>query len=299
MSYVRGSGRVGFQRMLGQPLDELIHHATALALEDAAMRLDDVDAVCMASSDLLDGRAISTMTLTAATGSFGKSELRVCDDGLGALAVAQSEIESGAAETVLVSSWTKLSEADSSAIYPLGAEPIFHRPLGFDGEVVLALRRSRLEERATTVDIHAVEGADGAVALVLTRHADGRTRQRIVGTGWSTGSYLSPADDPLAEVGVAAARALRDAGRQGGEVARVRCAAFHHVADEELVQALGLGAEVPVLRSQPVGLEVGYAAGLFAVTDALVDSEEGFDLIVGHAGLGLQSAYAALFDGGR
>jgi len=46
------------------------------------LEIGEIDGVCMSASDLNDGRAISTMTLTGSTGSLGKNEIRVCNDSL-------------------------------------------------------------------------------------------------------------------------------------------------------------------------------------------------------------------------
>src|SRR5712671_8216374 len=82
-------------------LDEMIYTATSHALADAGLSIDDISGSFMAASDLYDGRAISTMTLTGSTGSFHKNEMRVCNDSLAALMLAAAEIAAGAAEAVI------------------------------------------------------------------------------------------------------------------------------------------------------------------------------------------------------
>lgn len=294
-----GYGRIGYGPEVPGPLDELIFRATYAALTDAGMDLADVDAVVMASSDLFDGRAISTMTLTASTGSFTRSELRVCDDALAALALAVTELQSGGAQTVVVSSWSKLSDADLSSIEPLGVEPAFHRELGLTSQVVGSLRRSRTDGRALTVDPRPAPGADGAVAVVLTEAPSLPAYATVRGLGWSTGPYLRPEQEPLGPVAAAVRGAVSDARVDLEEIGRLRCAGFHHVSDGRLAAELGLD-HVEVVRSRPVGLDVGYAAGLFALTDALEPAASGgLDLIVAATGMGDQRGYAAVVEGGR
>jgi len=123
---IAGFARADFEPVIQRPLEDVIYFAASGAVADAGTSIKEIDAVSMASSDLLDGRAISTMTLTGSTGSFQKSEMRVCSDGLAALALAIAECRAGLAERVLggdrdaVESYIRFLSAGSS-LYPLDA----------------------------------------------------------------------------------------------------------------------------------------------------------------------------------
>ena len=207
-----GTGVFGPEPCFEMPLDELIFEVTTAALLDAQMALADIDAVYMATSDVFDGRAISTMTLTASTGSFGKHEMRVCDDGLGALALAVDGLRSGSCDAALVTAWSKLSEANLDLIDPLAIEPAFHRPLGLRSSVVAALQRSSWKGQLTSVTRSTNAGGDAAVSLVLVP-PDSRAnrRGRLLGAGWSAGPYLRPEGSPLRSVSDAVGRARAEA----------------------------------------------------------------------------------------
>lgn len=291
-----GTAFLGPKPCLVAPLDELIFGVTTAALRDAQMALADIDAVYMATSDVFDGRAISTMTLTASTGSFGKHEMRVCDDGLGALALAADGLRSGSADAALVTSWSKLSEANLDVIDPLAIEPAFHRPLGLRSSVVAALQRSSWKGHPTTVVPAMNAVGDAAVSLVLVPpDARANRRGRLLGAGWSSGPYLRPDGTPLRPLTEAVARALADASLESDGVDGLHCGGFFDISDEELADAAGVS--VPVHRSGQGGMELGYASGLLALIDAL--ASPGRRLVVSRAGIGTSRAYAVVVEGTR
>jgi hypothetical protein len=277
-------------------LDEMIYAVTSGALADADLRIGDVSGSFMAASDLYDGRAISTMTLTGSTGSFHKNEMRVCNDGLAALLLGAAEVASGAARAVIVCSWSKLSDASRDSIVPLALEPALHRSLHFHPDAVFALRESAEHKRPATVLPSKIVSRDVANALIVTENGSSRRRRgSVLGVGAATGPYLRPGDPVLAPVASAARAALASAGRGFEELRSVRVADLQAIDDVDIAAALGV-AESVVLRQQERQADLGYAAGLNGVHEAMTVGDPGLCLVVSAGGLGLENSYAVLVD---
>ena len=163
-------------------LSELVFEASRAALADAGLRRADIDGVCLAASDQLDGRAISSMQLAGPAGGYLKDEIKVGDDGALAFATAVLRIEAGADRRVLAVSWTKESESPLATALGVNAEPVYARPAGLHPLVAEAAVTASFIARA---GLPAPEGAasdffcwplrrsdlpaptDAAVALVL------------------------------------------------------------------------------------------------------------------------------------
>lgn len=287
-----GQGVVGPGRDLGMPLDEMIFEASSLALADAGIPLSQVDAVWCAASDLMDGLAISTMTLTSATGSLGREEARVCDDSLAALAMAANGIRAGRLRTVLVCAWSKLSAGHHRTVRPLGTEPAFTRPLGLSDEAMLGLLQSARYGHATVAP-QPIPGADTAVALVVRASPTKKpVRRAILGCGWAAGTYLMPEDGRWTALTKAVGQAFDEAERP--RIGKLLCAGFDQVADNVLQDVLQL--EIPVHKSGRAE-DLGYAAGLVAVAESR--RFEDTTLIVSRSGIGLGRAYAAVLGSTR
>ena len=111
-------------------LEELVFEASRRALADAALSRDDIDGVCLAASDQLDGRAISSMHVAGPAGARLKDEIKVADDGSLAFAAAVTRIQSGVSRHVLAVSWTKPDASDTGRALSVNPEPIFTRPFG-------------------------------------------------------------------------------------------------------------------------------------------------------------------------
>jgi acetyl-CoA C-acetyltransferase len=111
---------------------DLISEAVVGVLKGSGVRLEDVDFIIDAGSDILDGRSISNCGFLGAMGAHHKEESRVEEDGLWAALYAATKIASGSAEVGLVVAYSKPSESDVSAFYSTQCEPFFQRPVGFD-----------------------------------------------------------------------------------------------------------------------------------------------------------------------
>jgi hypothetical protein len=111
-------------------LEELVFGAASAALADAGLGRDAIDGVCLASSDQLDGRAISSMHLAGPSGARLRDEVKVADDGSVALAAAVLRVEAGLSKRVIVVSWTKPGASDTAAALSVNPEPTFLRMVG-------------------------------------------------------------------------------------------------------------------------------------------------------------------------
>ena len=296
-------GIAGWSLLAPQPeiagaLDELIYASTSGALKHAGMTIDQIDGVSMASSDLNDGRAISTMTLTGSSGSFHKSEMRVCNDGLAAVWMGAAEIGAGAAKSLMICAWNKFSDVvNPEAIRPLALEPTMHRALGYHPDAVLGLRKSQ-EAGVPTITGAATppQPCDTAAALVLTDAGNPLAgAYALTGFGSSTGPYLRPGEPVLAPLQRAAVAAVKSAGISVESIDAVYVGGFLPINDGELAAALGLPVG-KIVRQNPPSADLGYAAGLVALANALNDGVEGATLIVSGAGLGLESVNAVVLE---
>jgi hypothetical protein len=276
-------------------LDEMIYEVTSGALADSGLSMRDIHGSYMAASDLYDGRAISTMTLTGSTGSFHKSEMRVCNDSLAALMLAAAEVASGGAEAVIVCTWCKLSDASREEIVPLAIEPVFHRPLGYHPDAVLALRRSAEIGAPTAVAEVRVAPADVATAMVLTSRPAGSRRARVVSFGASNGSYLIPGQPVLEPLTQSATRALGRAGRDIGDMVTVWAGGLPLIPSREIASALGVD-EDRLRRLADVPTDLGYAAGLTHVHAALDSGQRGPVLVVSGGGIGVENTFATVVE---
>lgn len=291
---IEGVGIVGFEGPLAEPLDELIFEATQRALIEADVDLDSIGGIFLAASDLFDGRGISTMTLSSAAGSFSKPEVRVCEDGIGALLLARAFLTAMTAERVIVSAWSKLTDADLEAIERASVEPIFRRDVLPSEDVVRGLKLSRSTGRPTRTSREPRRALDGAVSMVASLRDKGE--RGVLGLGASTGPYLSGDGDTLDQVRAAASRACMDASIDPGDVAAIYSSQLRAEERERICDVLGVPS-VPVVDAEDVPLQLGYATGLLSVARAVL-SGSGTSLALGTAGLAGQTAFAAVVGGG-
>ena len=279
-------------------LDELIYSSTSGALRNASMTIGEIDGVSMSSSDLNDGRAISTMTLTGSTGSFHKGEMRVCNDGLAALWMGAAEVGSGAADSLMVCAWNKLSDVvDPAAIPALAMEPTMHRALGYNPDAVVSLRESYATGvLVLTTGAPKLEPHDTAAAVIITNGTHPRAGAYVLtGFGASNGPYLRPGEPVLAPTQRAVAAALKSAGISVSDIVRVHVGGLQRIDSAVLAATLGIPATAFV-RENRQAADLGYAAGLVALTNALNSGIDGPTLVVSAAGLGLESANAVVLE---
>ncbi|MGW3606335.1 hypothetical protein [Micromonospora sp. NPDC005161] len=276
-------------------LDEMIYRVTSEALAHAGMTINDIAGACMAASDLNDGRAISTMTLTGSTGSFGKTELRACNDSLSALMLGAAEVASGAADAIMVCSWSKFSDADPDVIRPLALEPVMHRGLGFHPDVMLGLARSRSASTVTTTAQSRATPVDVASAVVLTQESWRSPHAWVRGVGGSMGAYLGASGDYLGPLREAADRACTHARIGIEDVDHVVVGGFLSEADDALASVLGVPGDKLRRQKNPTA-DLGYATGLTVLVEELGASPGATVLVASSGGLVFENTYATVVE---
>jgi acetyl-CoA acetyltransferase len=234
---IAGVGLARLERPADASLEELVFAASSAALADAGLTRADIDGVCLAASDQLDGRSISSMHLAGPAGGYLRDEIKVTDDGAAALAAAVLRVEAGAGRMVLAVSWTKSTESPPEPAQAVNADPVYERPLGLtalarealltqqwverlglDLDVIdeLALARAPGRPADTLLawplrTIHIPPPTDGAVAVVVSAEPG---PIEVAGLAWG-----AHAADPLARpvtpeqaVAAVAAHACAEAG---------------------------------------------------------------------------------------
>jgi len=115
-----------------QTISEMVFEIAQNALEDAGISWKDLDYTITSSVDLWDGSTASNATLTEVVGAVMKPEMRVAGDGLTAAFQGMLTILSGAAEVVLVISYSKESMSSRWGITNWVFDPIYQQTLGLD-----------------------------------------------------------------------------------------------------------------------------------------------------------------------
>jgi hypothetical protein len=282
-------------------LTELVFEASAAALADAGLRRADIDGVCLAASDQLDGRAISSMQLAGPAGGFLKDEIKVGDDGALAFATAVLRIEAGADRRVLAVSWTKESESSLAMALGVNAEPVYTRPAGLHPLAAEAAVTASFIDRA---GLPAPEGpasdffcwplrhsdlpspTDAAVALVL---CEGPGPVEVAGLAWGT-----EVPDPTARRLTPEAAVAEVAGRASAEAGIVIDGSVPIETTDRTPYRLamtlaGLGLDANANVNPSGGLRVSnpvYAAGLERVAHAALAVRGGAPVAVAHSSYG-------------
>jgi len=239
--YVAGAAVVRSQDPGGWSLEELVFEAASAALTDAGTTRAEIDGVCLAASDQLDGRVISSMHLAGPAGGYLRDEVKVADDGSAAFATAVLRLEAGASRKVLAVAWGQregVAPAQAEApnpspcyerevgLHPLVAEALVvqmfaHRhgiPLGRFDEVADGLHGDAGGNGAGDGIIstplrhrHLAPVADAAVAVVLTSEPAG---VEVAGLAWGAESAdpLTRAAAPEATLAALARLAYQQAG---------------------------------------------------------------------------------------
>jgi len=205
-------------------LEELIYRATRQVLADTGVPIADIDQVAIASSDGLDGRAISSMVTGSSVGAYRKSIVNSSSSGEHALALAALQIMAGRSRLCLVANWAKPSESPLGEVDRLNMDPFFYRPLPLSRTELIALQA---EAMAAAVGptcagklgaAGACESRNGAVVLLLASEDEARARKlpciRLSGLGWASDTYWrgGPELAALPSLGKAAGRAYKMAG---------------------------------------------------------------------------------------
>ncbi len=240
MVYVAGAAVVRGGDPAEASLEELVFEAAAAALRDAGTTRAEIDGVCLAASDQLDGRVISSMHLAGPAGGYLRDEVKVADDGSAAFATAVLRLESGASRRVLAVSWGKREGAGPGEAEAPNPSPVYERELGLHPLVAEALVAQtfahrngipldRFDELAAGVSSgggndagdgiistplrrrHLAPEADAAVAVILTAEP---AAVEVAGLAWGADNAdpLCRSASPEASLAALARRAYRQAG---------------------------------------------------------------------------------------
>ncbi|OGP96091.1 MAG: hypothetical protein A2157_19095 [Deltaproteobacteria bacterium RBG_16_47_11] len=130
-----------------QTLTDIIFSVTRKVLDETGITLEEVDAIVMASLDLMDGRSISDMVTSGASGGYRKNEIRVNEEGIYGAILAYLELLSGNGNIALVVSWGKMSEISVPIVTNLTFDPLFSRVLGLNEISAHAIQAARYQFR--------------------------------------------------------------------------------------------------------------------------------------------------------
>jgi len=122
---------------------EMAYQVTREALEDAGLTIEDIDNTVTVCNDFWDGRTISCMTITEATGSHRVPTTNVEGDGTYGALMGAMRILSGLHKMTLVVAQSKISEGIPAVITNAMFDPVYERVLGID-----AVNSSALQMRS-------------------------------------------------------------------------------------------------------------------------------------------------------
>ena len=142
LAAVIGVGQTKYERKKEGIFAELVYEATTKALDDAGMKIEDIDNVVTISNDFWDGRTISCMAVADAAGCYGKDGTTVeCDGAFGAFYGLMRTLSGY--DTTLVVAHSKVSEGKPRSVFNAAFDPLYERILGLD-----AVSSSALQARA-------------------------------------------------------------------------------------------------------------------------------------------------------
>lgn len=133
---------------------DMAWEAVNAALEDAGMKIDDIDNIITTSNDFWDGRTISCMAVGDASGARGRNVSAVEGDGTFGAFYGLTRILSGSYGTTLVTAHSKGSESISSLITNAIFDPIFERSLGMDMVSACAMQATAYMHKTKTTSEH-------------------------------------------------------------------------------------------------------------------------------------------------
>jgi len=138
-----GVAQTKFQRNNPSSHDEIVFEVTNKALEDAELTIDDIDNTVTCTNDFFDGRTISCMTITDASGSSKVPTTNVEGDGTYGALMGLMRILSGHFNKTLVVAQSKGSIGIPGIISNAMFDPLYERILGLDAVNSAALQARR------------------------------------------------------------------------------------------------------------------------------------------------------------
>lgn len=121
----------------------MVFEAASKALDDAGITVAEIDNVVSVSSDFWDGRTISCMAISDASGAFNKDISTVEGDGTFGVLYGMMRILSGSFGTTMVVAHHKGTESSMAGITNTAFDPLVERGLGLDAITSSALQACR------------------------------------------------------------------------------------------------------------------------------------------------------------
>ncbi len=140
---VIGVGQTKYSVGKRETFHELVFDVAKKALKDAGITVKDIDNVVSVSSDFWDGRTISSMAISDASGAFGKDISTVEGDGTFGVLYGMMRILSGSFGTTMVVAHHKGTESNMNGITNTSFDPLVERKLGLDAVSSAALQARR------------------------------------------------------------------------------------------------------------------------------------------------------------
>ena len=138
-----GTAQTRYQKNNPASRAEMAFEVTCKALEDAGLTIKDIDNTVTLCNDYWDGRTISCIALTEATGSDKVHTTNIAGDGAYGALMGMMRILSGHFKIALVVAESKGSEAIPGIITNAMFDPIYERMLGSDAVSSAALQARR------------------------------------------------------------------------------------------------------------------------------------------------------------
>ena len=140
---VIGVGQTRYASGLRETFHEMVFEAASKALDDAGITVAEIDNVVSVSSDFWDGRTISCMAISDASGAFNKDISTVEGDGTFGVLYGMMRILSGSFGTTMVVAHHKGTESSMAGITNTAFDPLVERGLGLDAITSSALQACR------------------------------------------------------------------------------------------------------------------------------------------------------------
>ncbi len=138
-----GTAQTKYQKNNPASRAEMSFEVTSKALEDAGLTIKDIDNTVTICNDYWDGRTISCISLTEATGSDKVHTTNVSADGTYGALYGITRILSGLFKISLVVAESKASESIPAIITNACFDPIYERMLGIDSISAAAMQARR------------------------------------------------------------------------------------------------------------------------------------------------------------
>ncbi len=246
-----GVAQTRYQRENPASHAEMSYEVTRAALEDAGLTIEDIDNTVTVCNDFWDGRTISSMGITEATGSHRVPTTNVEGDGTYGALMGVMRILSGLHRITLVVAQSKVSEGVPAVITNAMFDPVYERVLGLD-----AINSSALQMRSYMVKYGITEEQCAKVSVKNHRNAksnpyahmpmditvDEVLRSRVLADPIKL-LDTSPVSDGACAIVLAEERTARERCSRPVWITGVgHCADAYHLGDRDLADADALAS---------------------------------------------------------